>query len=138
MLQKPWMKVVGSVLLAFGVTYGVWVLNEKIANDLRLVHFGEHASAVAGSSVLLIASRLAWPSPRQGADRWLRGVLVLGIALFFIGVVLDAAGAFDVLSDLHDIAVWIPLLGMLVVLVGLIGTFVVRILFRIRKKRLAI
>ena len=149
MLQKPWMKVVGSVLLAFAVTAAFIALMIAIGvnEDSRLGHFGFHAALAASFGILFFAARRVWPTPREGAERWLRKLLVLGFALAFIGSTLESLGAFgysvedgnrvtnDSLASVHSIGLVFTTPGLPVILIGLVGTLVLRILFRIRKKR---
>ena len=147
-LRKPWMKVVGSILLAFAVTAAFIALMIVIgvSEDSRLGHFGFHAAVAASFGILFFSSRRVWPAPREGVERWLRKLLVLGFVLALIGMPLESFGALgysvdddsiitnDALAIVHTIGLVFTTPGLLVVLVGLIGTFVVRILFRIRKK----
>ena len=144
--RKPWLRVVESVLLAIAVTAGLIGLTIVAVKHDRWQHLGQHISIGAGFTVLLIASQLAWPAPRQGVERWLRRGLVLGFSFILIGSALEAVGAFgfgldngDVttdrtLSGAHNIGTFFGSLGMLAILVGLIGTTVVRLWFRIRRQ----
>ena len=140
------MRVVGSLLLAIAVTAGLLALNTVAVNHNRWQHSGLHASIGAGFAILLIASRQAWPAPRQGGDRWLRRVLVLGFAMIVIGSTLEAIGAFGYALDngnlrtngtiagVHDIGLVFTPFGMLAVLVGLVGTVVMQVWFRVRRQ----
>ena len=140
----------GSVLLAFAVTAAFTALlgASGVNEDSRIGHFGFHAAYAASFGILFFTSRRAWPAPREGVERWLRKLLVLGFALALIGSTLESLGALgygvddsslitnDVLANVHTIGLVFTTPGGLAILVGLIGTVVVRILFRIRKKRL--
>ena len=146
------MRVVSSVLLAVAVTVAFIALMgaSGLNEDSRLGHFGFHAALAASFGILFFAARRVWPTPREGAERWLRRVLVLGFALAFIGSTLESLGALgypgedgnsvtnDSLASLHSIGLVFTPFGMLAILVGLVGTLVWRILFRIRKKRVVI
>ena len=148
MREKPWMKVVSSVSLAIMVTVALvaLMLVVGIDDESRLGHFGFHAAYAASFGILFYSSQRVWPSPREGVERWLRKLLVLGLALAFIGSILESLGALgygvddgniitnDVLADVHDIASVFAVPGFLATLLGLVGTVVVRILFRLRKK----
>lgn len=148
MREKPWMKVVSSVSLAIAVTVALVALMgaRGIDDDSRLGHFGFHAAYAASFGILLYSSQRVWPSPREGVERWLRKLLVLGFVLVFIGSILESLGALgygvddgniitnNVLADVHEIALVFSIPGFLAILLGLVGTVVVRILFRIRKK----
>ncbi|MBF8253009.1 MAG: hypothetical protein HW379_1351 [Actinobacteria bacterium] len=148
MFQKPWMKVLGSVLLAFAVTAAFIALMSAIglSEDSRLGHFGFHAALAASFGILFFTSRRVWPAPREGVERGLRKLLVLGFILALIGSTLESLGALgygvddgntitnEALASVHNIGLVFTTPGLPVILVGLIGTFVVRILFRIRKK----
>ena len=140
------MKVVQSVFLAIAVTGGLIGLTIVAVKHDRWQHLGQHFSIGAGFAVLLIFSQRAWPVPRQGAEHWLRRGLVLGFTFVLIGSTLEAIGAFgfgldngDVttdrtLSGVHNIGMFFGPLGILAILVGLIGTTVVRLWFRIHGK----
>ena len=146
MRGKPWMRVVQSVFLAIGVSGGLIGVTIVAAKHDRWQHFGQHFSIGAGFAVLLIFSQRAWPVPRQGAEHWLRRGLVLGFTFVLIGSTLEAIGAFgfglnngDVTTDrtfsgVHNIGLFFGPFGILAILVGLIGTTVARIWFRIRRK----
>lgn len=148
MRQKPWVKVVGSVSLAIAVIVALVALMgaKGIDDESRLGHFGFHAAYAASFAILFYSSHRVWPSPREGVERWLRKLLVLGFVLAFIGSILESLGALgygvddgniitnDVLADVHGIALVFTIPGFLAILLGLVGTVVVRILFRIRKK----
>lgn len=148
MRQKPWVKVVGSVSLAIAVTVALVALMgaRGIDDESRLGHFGFHAAYAASFGILFYSSQRVWPSPREGVERWLRKLLVLGFVLAVIGSILESLGALgygvddgniitnDVLADVHGIALVFSIPGFLAILLGLVGTVVVRILFRIRKK----
>lgn len=47
-------------------------------SSLRLEQFGFHAAFAASFAILFFATRRVWPTPREGAERWLRKLLVLG------------------------------------------------------------
>ncbi len=140
------MKVVQSVFLAIAVTGGLIGLTAVAAKHDRWQHLGQHLSIGAGFAVLLIFSQRAWPVPRQGAEHWLRRGLVLGFTFVLIGSALEAIGAFGfgldngdittdrTLSGVHNIGTFFGPLGILAILVGLIGTTVVRLWFRIHGK----
>ena len=140
------MRVVQSVLLAIAVTGGLFWLAHAVLEYNRWQHSGEHIAFGAGYTVLLIASQLAWPAPRQGAERWLRRGLVLGFAIVVMSSALEAVGAFGyaldnvnyrtngALAGIHMIATFVGALGMVAILVGLIGTAVVRVWVRIRRR----
>ena len=140
------MRVVQSVFLAIAVTGGLIGLTIVAVKHNRWQHLGQHLSIGAGFVVLLIASQRAWPVPRQGAEHWLRRGLVLGFTFVLIGSALEAIGAFGwaldnedirtnrTLSGVHDIGIFFGPPGMLAILVGLIGTTVVRLWFRTRGK----
>ena len=140
------MRILQSVFLAIGVTGGLIGVTIVTAKHDRWQHFGQHFSIGAGFAVLLIFSQRAWPVARQGAEHWLRRGLVLGFTFVLIGSVLEAIGAFgfgldsaDVTTDrtlygVHNIGLFFGPLGILAILVGLIGTTVVRLWFRIRGK----
>ena len=146
MRGKPWMRVVQSVLLAIAVTGGLSSLASAVLKWNRWQHSGLHIAFGAGFTVLLIASQLAWPAPRQGTERWLRRGLVLGFAIVVMGSALEAVGAFGyaldngnnrtngVLAGFHTIGLFVGPLGMVAILVGLIGTAVERGRVRIQKK----
>ena len=149
MHDKSWLKVIGSVLLAVAVTAALFALTAIALNRDRWEHIGMHFSIGAGFAVLLVASRMVWPSPRQGAERWLRRALEFGLVAIIIGSVMEIIGAFgyalndgDMKSDrtlaaVHDIGPVIVPLAMLAALVGLIGTFVMQIWFKVRGLRSA-
>ncbi len=146
MRGKPWMSVVRSVLLAIAVTGALIGLTIVAAKHDRWQHLGQHLSIGAGFAVLLIASQRTWPLARQGAEHWLRRGLVLGFTLVLIGSGLEAIGAFGwsldngdlttdrTLSGVHNIGTFFGPFGMLAILVGLIGTTVVRLWLRIQSK----
>lgn len=145
--KKPWIRVVESVLLAIVVVAGLIGLVVVAVKVDRWQHLGQHFSIGAGAAVLLIASQRAWPAPRKGAELWLRRALVVGFSFVLIGAALEAVGAFgwrldngDVetnsfLSGVHNIGLIFGSLGMLAIMVGLLGTTVVRLWFRIRKQQ---
>ena len=140
------MRVVQSVLLAIAVSGGLSWLADAVLYYNRWQHAGGHISFGAGFTVLLIASQLAWPAPRQGAERWLRRGLVLGFAMVVMGSALEVVGAFgysrdngsvrtnDALAGFHQIGLFVGPLGTVAILVGLIGTAVVRAWVRIRRQ----
>ena len=146
------MRVVGSVLLAVAVTAAFIALMAArgINEDSRLGHFGFHAALAASFGILFFAARRVWPTPREGAERWLRKLLVLGFALVFIGSILESLGALGysvndggwvtnrTLANVHTIGLVFTTPGLPVILIGLVGTLVLRIMFRIRKKRVVI
>ena len=144
MRGKPWMRVVQSVFLSIGMTGGLIGLTIVAAKHNRYQHFGQHFSIGAGFAVLLIFSQRSWPVAGQGAERWLRRGLVLGFTFVLIGSVLEAIGAFGfgldsdrvttnrTLYGAHNIGLFFGALGILAIMVGLIGSTVVRLWFRIR------
>ena len=146
MRGKPWMRVVLSVLLAIAVTGGLGWLANAVLEYNRWQHSGSHIAFGAGFAVLLIASQLAWPVPRQGAERWMRWGLVLGFAIVLMSSALEAVGAFGyardnggvrtngALAGIHTIGLFVGPLGLVAILVGLIGTAVVRVWVRIRRQ----
>ena len=141
------MRVVGSVLLAIAVNAVLSALAKGAFSNDRWDHSIEHVAFAAGYAVLLVASQIAWPDPRQGAERWIRRTLVGGLAMATIVSVIDAIGGFgDVLDDgnatidrilagTHNVGEVFGFLAFLVMLACLIGTFVVRIWFRVRRLR---
>ena len=149
MHDKSWLKVIGSVLLAIAATAVLIALTIVAFNRDRWLHLGQHVSIGAGFAVLLVASQLAWPDARQGAERWLRRALVLGLVMIIIGSALEAIGAFGyalddgyvttdrTLAGVHNVGLAFGILGMPTILLGLIGTLVMRIWFRVRRLRSA-
>lgn len=116
-----------------------------IDEDSRLGHFGFHAAYAASFGILFYSSRRFWPDPREGVERWFRKLLVVGFPLAFIGSILESIGALgygvddnsittnEVLASVHSIALVFTIPGLLATLFGLVGTFAMRISFRIRK-----
>lgn len=143
------MRVVGSVLLAMAVNAALIALTKAAFSDDRWDHATGHASFGAGIAVLLVASQMVWPNPRQGVERWLRRTLVMGLAMATIGSTMEAIGGFGdgpydvnattdrILDGAHNVGLVFTILGMLAMLVGLIGTLVIRIWFRVRGLRSA-
>lgn len=96
-------------------------------------HFSQHLVLGLPLLLLLVLALGWWPRPApEFAARLARGVLVAGLAIAGVGVLAEAIGAFgftangygraNALADLHDVAVLVWPLGLVLVMAGAILT----------------
>ena len=103
-------------------------------------HFGGHVAV--GLPVLLVLLAVLWAWPRPSADRtgrMARWVLVVGLAMFGGGQVVEGVGAFgysgndreNALAGLHDLGFGVGTLGFLVAVAGALLSVLVAVARRL-------
>lgn len=115
-----------AALAAAAAFTGVAVLSRLRLSDTAS-HAASHGVGIVAAGLFLALVLTMWPRPRADlTSRGVRHTLLLGIAIFLAGQILEAAGAFGYdgyrrvgrLARLHDVGVILGPAGLLLALAG--------------------
>lgn len=122
--RHPIAMTVGGTLI-FAVVAAQAGLAAPVSDEWQ--HALSHAGPGIGATFLGVAIRRLWPAPAETGSQTSRTALTIGLVLFAVGQIVEAAGAFGYrgntpvssLATLHDVGVRLTPVALLVILGGL-------------------